>query len=61
MKHKFSNWRNKDERAIKLDSQEIPKSGFFGYLRLMIHKNGEIAGDVNYRIRASWLKWRSTS
>ena len=56
MKHKFSNWRNKDGRAIKLDIQEIPKSGFFGYLRLMIHKNGDITGDVNYRIRASWLK-----
>jgi len=34
-------------------------SSHFKYLGSIIQKDGEIASDVNHRIHASWLKWRS--
>jgi len=30
-------------------------------MRSIIQKNGEINSDVNHRIQASWLKWRSAT
>jgi hypothetical protein len=57
---KFSKSSIKDEGIVKLDGQEIPKSENFRYLGSIIHKDGEeIEEDVNHRIRARWIKWRS--
>ena len=51
MECKFSKSRTRDEGAITLDSQEIPKSESFQYLESITHKNGEIEEDVDHRIR----------
>ena len=39
---------------VRLNDQEILKSASFRYLR-----DWEIDDDVNHRIRAEWVKWRS--
>ena len=31
----------------------------FWYLGSVIYKDGEIEEDMNHRIRAQWMKWRS--
>jgi len=36
-------------------------SSHFKYLGSIIQKDGEIDSDVNYRIQAGWLKWRSAT
>ena len=45
----------------RLDGQEIPLSSHFKYLSSIIQKDGEIDSDVNHRIQAGWLKWRSAT
>ena len=40
---------------------EIQKSETFQYLGSIIYKDGEIEEDVNHRISAGLMKWRSTS
>ena len=47
------------EGVVRLDGQEIVKNKSFQYLESLIYKDGEIEEDVNYRIRARWMKWRS--
>ena len=32
----------------------------FNYLGSIIQNNREIEGDINHRIQAGWMKWRST-
>ena len=61
MEFQFSKRRNNDERVVRLDDQEIPKSENFRYLGLIIHKDGEIEKDMNYRLRAGWAQWRSAT
>ena len=39
--------------------KKIPMSIHFKYLRSIIQKDREINSDVNYKIQAGWLKWRS--
>jgi len=46
---------------VTLDGQEIPMSSYFKYLGSIIQKDGEINSDVNHRIQAGWLKWRSAT
>ena len=66
MECKFSKSRNKDKGVVQLDDKEILKSESFWYLGSIIflflgsiiHKDGEIEEDVNYRIRVGWMKWR---
>jgi len=36
-------------------------SSHFKYLGSIIQKDGEIDSDVNHKIQAGWLKWRSTT
>ena len=36
-------------------------SSQFRYLSSIIQKDGEINSDVNHRIQAGWLKWRSAT
>jgi hypothetical protein len=58
MECKFSKSRNRDDEAIRLDDQEIPKRESFRYLGSIIHKDREIEENANNRIRAGWVKWR---
>jgi len=46
---------------VTLDGQEISMSSHFKYLGSIIQKDGEINSDVNHRIQAGWLKWRSAT
>ena len=46
---------------MRLDRQEIPMSSYFKYLGSIIQKDGKIDSDVNHRIQADWLKWRSAT
>jgi len=46
---------------VRLDGQEIPMNNHFKYLGSIIQKDGEIDSDVNYKIQAGWLKWRSAT
>jgi hypothetical protein len=61
MEFQFSKRRNNDEKVVRLDDQEIPKSENFRYLGSIIHKDGEIEKDMNYRLRGGWVKWRSAT
>ena len=59
MECKFSKQRIQSYSIVTLNRQEIPMNSQFKYLGSIIQKNGEINSDVNYRIQADWLKWRS--
>ncbi|KAJ7957491.1 Retrovirus-related Pol polyprotein LINE-1 [Quillaja saponaria] len=56
----FSETRG-DPNDIILDGQTIPTKEVFKYLGSFIHKDGAIELDVNHRIKAGWVKWRSAS
>ena len=56
MECKFSKQGIRDYSIVRLDGQEIPMSNHF-----IIQKDGEIDSDVNHRIQAGWLKWRSAT
>ena len=59
---KFSKQKIRDYSIETLDGQEILiSSNNFKYLGSIIQKDGEINSDVNHRIQAGWLKWRSTT
>ena len=58
---KFSKKGIRDYSIVRLNAQEIPMSSHFKYLGSIIQKDGEINSDVNHRIQAGWLKWRSTT
>ena len=47
---RFSKSKNKNERAIILNGQEILKNDSFLFLRSVFHKGEEIEKRVNYRI-----------
>ena len=61
MECKFSKHGIQDYSIVRLDGQEIPMSSHFKYLGSIIQKDGEIDSDVNHRIQAGWLKWRSAT
>jgi len=46
---------------MTLDEEEIPMNNHFKFLSSIIQKDGEINSDVNHRIQADWLKWRSAT
>ena len=56
MKWKFGKCRNKDEKAMRLNNQEIHKNDSFRYPRLIIHKDEEIKENVNHRIKVRRMK-----
>ncbi|RXH79784.1 hypothetical protein DVH24_040931 [Malus domestica] len=39
----------------------MAKSDRFRYLGSILQKNGELDGDLNHRIQAGWMKWKSAS
>ncbi|XP_070019852.1 uncharacterized protein [Nicotiana sylvestris] len=58
---KFNVGTREVEVDMKLDTQVIPKSDSFKYLRSVIQVNKEIDEDVTHRIGAGWMKWRLSS
>ena len=40
---------------------KITKSDRFRYLGSILQENGELDGDLNHRIQAGWMKWKSAS
>jgi len=61
MECKFSKQRIRDYSIVTLDRQGIPMSNHFKYLESIIQKDEEINSDVNHKIQAGWLKWRSAT
>ncbi|KAM1908181.1 hypothetical protein ACFX14_027730 [Malus domestica] len=53
-------WRP-NELGVRIGDQEIPKSDRFRYLGSILQKNRELDGDLNHRIQAGWMKWKSAS
>nr|XP_009775799.1 PREDICTED: uncharacterized protein LOC104225652 [Nicotiana sylvestris] len=54
---KFSDVTEEVDVEVRLGSQVILKRESFKYLRLIIHGDGEIDGDVTHRIGVGWMKW----
>jgi len=61
MECKFSKQGIRDYSIIRLDGQKILMSSHFKYLGSIIQKDGEINSEVNHKIQAGWLKWRSAT
>ncbi|CAN6580293.1 unnamed protein product [Malus baccata var. baccata] len=61
MECKFSANGGQNELGVRIGDQEIPKSDRFRYLGSILQKNGELDGDLNHRIQAGWMKWKSAS
>ena len=61
MECKFDKNRNKDEKTVRLDGQEIQKYEGFRNLGSKIHKDGEFEKNLNHRIRETWMKRRTAS
>ncbi|KAM1280162.1 hypothetical protein ACFX15_020552 [Malus domestica] len=61
MECKFSANGDQNELGVRIGDQEIPKSDRFRYLGSILQKNGELDGDLNHRIQAGWMKWKSAS
>ncbi|KAM2693357.1 hypothetical protein EV2_007535 [Malus domestica] len=59
---KLNLWREVlESKGVRIGDQEIPKSDRFRYLGSILQKNGELDGDLNHRIQAGWMKWKSAS
>ena len=61
MECKFSANGGPNELGVRIGDQEVPKSDRFRYLGSILQKNGELDGDLNHRIQAGWMKWKSAS
>ncbi|KAM2624013.1 hypothetical protein TB1_031028 [Malus domestica] len=61
MECKFSANGGQNELGVRIGDQEIPKSDRFRYLGSILQKNGELNEDLNHRIQAGWMKWKSAS
>ncbi|KAM1052392.1 hypothetical protein ACFX2A_034585 [Malus domestica] len=61
MECKFSANGGQNELGVRIGDQEIPKRDRFRYLGSILQKNGELDGDLNHRIQAGWMKWKSAS
>ncbi|KAM1765238.1 hypothetical protein ACFX11_004391 [Malus domestica] len=61
MECKLSANEGQNELGVRIRDQEIPKSDRFRYLGSILQKNGELDGDLNHRIQAGWMKWKSAS
>ena len=44
---------------MSIDEAIVKSTTKYKYLGSIIQRDGEIDGDVNYRIHAGWLKWRA--
>ena len=59
MECKFRKRKNNKQGVITFNGQQIPVTEYFKYLWSIIQKDREIDGNVNHRIKAEWLMWRS--
>ena len=46
---------------MSIDETVVRSTTKYKYLGSIIQSNGEIDGDVNHRIQASWLMWRAAT
>ncbi|KAM1720706.1 hypothetical protein ACFX12_022337 [Malus domestica] len=61
MKCKFIANEGQNELGVRIGDKEIPKSNRFRYLGSILQKHRELDGDLNHRIQARWMKWKSAS
>jgi hypothetical protein len=61
MECRFSKKRANNSLRVKIGDHNIPQVTRFKYLGSVIQNDGEIEEDVNHRIQAGWMKWRSAS
>ncbi|KAL6532781.1 hypothetical protein OROGR_013741 [Orobanche gracilis] len=61
MECRFSDNSDREAEMITFDGKVVHRSTFFRYLGSIIQKDGELDGDVAYRIKAGWLKWKSAT
>ena len=61
MESKFSKRRTNSNLEVRIEDDTIPQVKRFKYLGSIIQNDGEIEGDVNHRIQAGWMKWKSAS
>ncbi|KAM2034229.1 hypothetical protein ACFX16_037466 [Malus domestica] len=59
MECKFSANGGQNELGVRIRDREVPKSDRFHYLGSILQKNGELDRDLNHRIQAGWMKWKS--
>ena len=59
MKHKFIKRCTNSKLEVKIADDTIPQFTQFKYLGSIIQNNVE--KDINHRIQAGWMKWRSVS
>ena len=52
----FSGDVQRNVTLVKIEDEEISKKDFFQFFSNRISKDGEIEEDVEYWIRAGWLK-----
>ena len=57
----FSSETQEVDSSSIIEGVEVPKCEAFRYLGSIIQKNGGIKEDVDYRIKAGWMKWKMTS
>ena len=58
---KFSATIGPIESRVRIGDHEVPKSDRFCYLGSILQKNRDLDGDLNHRIQAGWIKWKSAS
>ncbi|XP_057538152.1 uncharacterized protein LOC130815681 [Amaranthus tricolor] len=57
----FSGTEPIGEPEVTIGGEVVTCTSKFKYLRSAIQSNGEIDGDVTYRIQADWLEWRAAT
>jgi hypothetical protein len=60
MRCNFSTTRHKEEE-FSVDEQVVPQKDTIQFLESMLQKDVDINKDVNYRIKAIWMKWHQAS
>ena len=57
----FNGHIQRAKTTVRIKAHEIPQRDSFHYLSSIISTDVEIDEDVEYRIKAGWLKWRLVS
>ncbi len=58
---KFSEDRTGDREGVSLDGVVLPQNNYFKYVGSILQVDGGCEENVNHRIKAGWLKQRSTT
>ncbi|KAM2568845.1 hypothetical protein TB2_009032 [Malus domestica] len=59
MECKFNANGGSNELKVRIEDQEVPKSD--RYLESILQKNRKLDRNLNHRIQAGWMKWKSAS